>query len=185
MISIRTKGPGDGNYYTDVSAAADYYNPAKPGEIPGQWLETRAAKVAGFSGQVSKELFLPACNGFASDGIKMRQNAGKERAQAFTDLTVSDPKGVSVFEALVDDKTRAEIQKCRDAAIRVVVDELEKLAVSRMGKAGQDGKIGGSIVVAAFKHLTSRALDVQSHTHLVVQSGMYCTDGKWRAIHWK
>jgi conjugative relaxase-like TrwC/TraI family protein len=185
VISMRTKGPGDAGYYTDVSTSADYYNPAIPGEIPGQWLPTRAAKAAGFKGEVSKSLFQFACNGFAADGAKMRQNAGKEKAQAFTDLTISDPKGVSVFEALVDETLRSQIQCCRDDAIRVVVADLENLAAARLGKAGRGGTLGGSIVAAAFKHLTSRALDVQSHTHLIVQSGMYCTDGKWRAIDWK
>ena len=140
----------------------------------------------GFAGKVKKEAFLNACNGFAADGVtKLRQNAGKKNAQAFTDLCASDPKGLSVFEAIADDKTRAVIAACREKALAKVVEAIEARAVARLGKAGKDGHISGSVVVAGFRHVTSRAQDVQSHTHLVLLSQILCADGKWRAIDWK
>ena len=184
MISVKGKCAADGNYYIDM--AVEYYNPDAPGEAPGQWMETEAVHKLGFAGKVKKEAFLNACNGFAADGVtKLRQNAGKKNAQAFTDLCASDPKGLSVFEAIADDKTRAVIAACREKALAKVVEAIEARAVARLGKAGKDGHISGSVVVAGFRHVTSRAQDVQSHTHLVLLSQILCADGKWRAIDWK
>ena len=184
MISVKGKCAADGTYYIDT--AVEYYNPDAPGEAPGQWMETEAARKLGFAGKVQKEAFLNACNGFAADGVtKLRQNAGKKNAQAFTDLCASDPKGLSVFEAIADNKTRAVIAACREKALAKVVEALEARAVARIGKAGKDGHISGSVVVAGFRHVTSRAQDVQSHTHLVLLSQILCADGQWRAIDWK
>jgi conjugative relaxase-like TrwC/TraI family protein len=184
MISLRGKCAADGNYY--IEAAVEYYKPDVPGEAPGQWMDTKAARTLGLAGKVEKTSFLRSCNGFAADGVtKLRQNAGKENAQALTDLCASDPKGLSVFEALADDNTRAVIAEARKHALGKVIEVLEARAVARLGKAGKDGVISGSVIVAEFRHVTSRALDAQSHTHLVVLSQMLCADGKWRAIDWK
>jgi conjugative relaxase-like TrwC/TraI family protein len=184
MISLRGKCAADGNYY--IEAAVEYYNPEAPGEAPGQWMDTQAARALGLAGKVEKTPFLNSCNGFTADGVtKLRQNAGKDNAQALTDVCASDPKGLSVLEAISDDATRAVIAECRRIALGKVLEALEGRAVARIGKAGRGGVISGSIVVAGFRHVTSRALDVQSHIHLVVLSQILCTDGKWRAIDWK
>src|SRR6266852_3797018 len=83
MISLKGKCAADGNYYIDT--AVEYYNPDAPGEAPGQWMDTEAARALGLAGKVKKTVFLNACNGFAADGVtKLRQNAGKDNAQAFT-----------------------------------------------------------------------------------------------------
>jgi conjugative relaxase-like TrwC/TraI family protein len=183
VLSIRGKTAADGSYYT--ATAAEYYNPSRPGEAPGEWADTKAARALNLLGDVRKSVFERLCDGFAPDGTKLRQNAGKENAQAFTDMTVSDPKGLSIFELLADDATRAVIQQCRDQAIQAMLEMVESRAVARVGKCGRGGTIDGSIVVAKFRHMTSRALDVQSHTHLVFFSQILSSDGKWRAVDWK
>src|SRR5262245_29504779 len=105
MLTLRTSGPRKGEYY--LQCAAEYYEPSLPGETPGYWIETHAATVAGLVGKVKKADFRRACNGFAKDRSKMRQNAGrKKKVQAFSDLTVSDPKGLSVVERLADDHVK-------------------------------------------------------------------------------
>jgi conjugative relaxase-like TrwC/TraI family protein len=183
LLSVRVKGVGSEAYYLDVQA--EYYSPDAPGETPGVWWENGASKAANLKGKVVRQDLESVSDGFLPDGTKTRQNAGKEKARAFTDLCLSDPKGLSIVEALASDSVRKIIAECRKEATELVLELVEERARARLGKAGQGGHIGGQILVSIHHHFTNRNEEVCAHQHLLVQSGMHCDDGKWRAMDLK
>ena len=71
-----------------------------------------------------------------------------------------------------------------DHAVRHAMSELEKLAQTRVRKAGrQDSRPTGNIVAACFRHDTSRELDPHLHTHCVVFNATFdAVEGRWKAL---
>jgi conjugative relaxase-like TrwC/TraI family protein len=61
-----------------------------------------------------------------------------------------------------------------DRVVRVMVDQLEKFAETRVRKDGENGeRVTGGVVTALFRHDTSRELDPHLHTHCVVFNATY------------
>jgi conjugative relaxase-like TrwC/TraI family protein len=99
------------------------------------------------------------------------------------DLSLSDPKSVSLLAAGSSAEVRAEVNRARHAAIRQVLVWLEQEAVGvRRGHNGTDRSRGQGFTAAAFDHRTSREGDPQWHTHLLVQNATLGLDGRWSAL---
>jgi conjugative relaxase-like TrwC/TraI family protein len=99
------------------------------------------------------------------------------------DLSLSDPKSVSLLAAGGPPEVRAELQAGRHAAIRLVLGWLEREAVGvRRGHNGTDRFRGEGFTAAAFDHRTSREGDPQWHTHVLVQNATVGPDGRWSAL---
>jgi conjugative relaxase-like TrwC/TraI family protein len=99
------------------------------------------------------------------------------------DLSLSDPKSVSLLAAGSSAEVRAEVQAGRHAAIRQVLAWLEQEAVGvRRGHNGTDRFRGQGVTAAAFDHRTSREGDPQWHTHVLVQNATLGPDGRWSAL---
>jgi conjugative relaxase-like TrwC/TraI family protein len=96
------------------------------------------------------------------------------------DLTFSAPKSVSL-QALVGGDAR--IIEAHDRAVARAVEVAEERAQARKKVAGQshveDTK---NLVVAKFRHETSREQDPQLHTHALVLNLTRRSDGEWRAL---
>jgi conjugative relaxase-like TrwC/TraI family protein len=114
-----------------------------------------------------------------------RKHVGKRidaRVASF-DLSLSDPKSVSLLAAGSSPEVRAEVQAARHAAIRKVLGWLEQEAIGvRRGHNGVDRFRGSGITAAAFDHRTSREGDPQWHTHVLVQNATVGPDGRWSAL---
>jgi conjugative relaxase-like TrwC/TraI family protein len=99
------------------------------------------------------------------------------------DLSLSDPKSVSLLAAGSSAEVRAEVQAGRHAAIRQVLAWLEQEAVGvRRGHNGSDRFRGQGVTAAAFDHRSSREGDPQWHTHVLVQNATIGPDGRWSAL---
>jgi conjugative relaxase-like TrwC/TraI family protein len=114
-----------------------------------------------------------------------RKHASKRvdaRVASF-DLSLSDPKSVSLLAAGSGPEVRAEVQRARHAAIRLVLGWLEREAVGvRRGHNGTDRFRGQGFTAAAFDHRSSREGDPQWHTHVLVQNATLGPDGRWSAL---
>jgi conjugative relaxase-like TrwC/TraI family protein len=114
-----------------------------------------------------------------------RKHAGKRvdaRVASF-DLSLSDPKSVSLLAAGSTPEVRAEVQAGRHAAVHLVLGWLERQAVGvRRGHNGTDRFRGQGVTAAAFDHRTSREGDPQWHTHVLVQNATLGPDDRWSAL---
>lgn len=95
------------------------------------------------------------------------------KAVAGFDYTFSMPKSASVLWAVADAGTQAIIADAHHAAVRDVVDFMEReLASTRMGAGTPDGAVAQvettGFIAAAYDHWDSRAGDPHLHTHVVI-----------------
>ena len=108
---------------------------------------------------------------------------GKRQHRPGWDITFSAPKSVSL-EALV--MGNARVMRAHDEAVRATLDWIERdllqtrgwdPATKRRPRVKADG-----MVVAGFRHLTSRDLDPQLHTHCIVANMTRSHDGAWKSV---
>jgi conjugative relaxase-like TrwC/TraI family protein len=94
------------------------------------------------------------------------------------DLTFSAPKSVSAF--LVSDcQTKDKLKTCHENAVNKA---LEGVGIyTRSGRGGYERQLAKPIF-AMFPHETSRSLDPDLHTHVVVINSALSSDGKWRSV---
>ena len=175
-------------YFREHLAVGDYYMDGNL--VLGQWHGTGAA-LLGLDGPVEEKQFLAMCEGLhpeTGQRLTMRRNTTRREGDStvsnrrvFYDFTISPPKSVSLV-ALYQD---ARIIDVHDRAVRVMMDELEKFAETRVRKDGANTeRVTGNVVAATFRHDTSRELDPHLHTHCIVLNATYDWDEeKWKALH--
>ncbi len=176
---ITLKGSTAGAYY--VEALPNYYLDA--GEPRGRWLGIGAARL-GLHGDVADHEFLAVMAGEdpRRPGTPLGRRFGETSVRGF-DVTCSAPKSVSVLFALADRETRREVTEAHDAAVTVVAGWIERTALTRLRIDGQIAVVDAEgIIAAAFRQHTSRALDPQLHTHLVVNNRVIAPDDRWLAL---
>ena len=167
------------NYYED--GADDYY--AKEGDS-AEW-QGEGALELGLDGaidsELAKERFRQLLAGEvdpAEPGRRFGRKDSKERIGV--DLTFSAPKSVSMQALIAGDPA---IIRAHDAAVRSAIDAAEKMAQARQKIDGKTHiEKTEKLVVAKFRHETSREKDPQLHTHAVVMNLTQRADGKWRAL---
>jgi conjugative relaxase-like TrwC/TraI family protein len=165
MLSIGAMGGGQGAYYLSLTQESYYQNEREP---QGQWYG-KGAEALGLTGTIRSEEFLHVFQGIhPQTQEKLVQNVGKEDRQLGWDLTFSAPKSVSVLWAIGDAETKKEIEEAHREAVKTALDYLSKEAC--FTRRGQGGKTieGVSPVIATFQHGTSRANDMQLHSHTLV-----------------
>jgi conjugative relaxase-like TrwC/TraI family protein len=110
------------------------------------------------------------------------QPASRQPVAGF-DFTFSPPKSLSALWAVSDAVTQTLIVQAHDAAMRDVLDFMEReVAATRVGKGGV-ARVGvRGLIATGFDHYDSRAGDPQLHTHLVVANKVEGADGKWRTL---
>jgi conjugative relaxase-like TrwC/TraI family protein len=173
------KGAAAGAYY--VEALPNYYLDAD--EPRGIW-HGRAAGMLGLSGAVDDVAFLALMAGLdPRDPGRLLGTGYSERSVRGFDVTASSPKSVSVLWAVGDDHVRAEVLAAHDAAVAAVAEWIETHAHTRFRMGGKVVVVDAEgIVAAGFRQHTSRALDPQLHTHLVVANRVKSPDGRWLAL---
>lgn len=164
MLSILAKKSGQGRYYTELTAEAYYL---EGGEPPGVWLGEGARRL-GLQGEADKDLFSSLYEGLTPEGRKLVQNAGAGDRKCGWDLTFSAPKSVSVLWSQLGGEYGHEIRASHAQAVEAAMAYLEETAgFTRRGKGGAV-KEKADLICCAFEHGTSRALDPQLHTHVLV-----------------
>ncbi len=176
------------HYFKEHLAVGDYYSQNKA--APGEWFG-KGARRLNLPENVQEAAFQALCEGKHPDTGKrltqrhntVRKNGGKLVAnrRIFQDWTISPPKSVSVAALLGDSRIIA----AHDRAVRAALTELETFAETRVRRGGsQDGVRGtGNLVVALFRHDTSRELDPQLHTHCAVFNATFdAAEDRWKAL---
>ena len=172
------KGVEAGLYY--VEALPSYYLEA--GEPAGHWLGD-GARFLGLQGEVDDDAFLNVMAGLdPATGEPLGRPYGENSVRGF-DVTASAPKSVSVLFALGDGATRQAVLDAHDAAVASMVDWIEAHAHTRYRIDGQVATLDADgITAACFRQHTSRALDPQLHTHVVIPNRVAADDGRWLAL---
>jgi conjugative relaxase-like TrwC/TraI family protein len=189
MLSRGKIRAGHARYYTEQVAAGieDYL--AGRREAPGVW-DGAGARAEGLGGVVSAEQI-----GLLFEGVDARHpltgevlgrpykvGEGVDKVMGW-DLTLSAPKSFSVLWAVGGPNLAKVLDQAHAAAVAETVAYLEEnAAFSRTGKAGTAQVDTNGLLIARFEHRTSRAMDPERHSHLLVSNRVRCVDGVWRAI---
>ena len=173
------KGIEAGAYY--VEQLPSYY--LQNGEPRGAWFGD-GARLLGLSGEVADDSFLAVMAGM--DPRAAERHLGRaydEDSVRGFDVTASAPKSVSILFALGDDATRRQVLAAHDAAVAAMASWIERNAHTRYRIGGEVAVVDAEgIVAGAFGQHTSRALDPQLHTHLVIANRVRSPDGRWLAL---
>jgi conjugative relaxase-like TrwC/TraI family protein len=170
-------------YYLEAVAAGgeDYY--VRSSEAPGAWIGRGAAELD-LRGAVRPDQL---------GGLLRQQHprtgetiAARRIKRAGFDLTLSAPKSVSLVWALGTPEAAAAALGAHHAAVRAAVAYLEGSACL-VRRGGRDGygfrkEDGHGLIGAAFTHFTSRALDPQVHTHVLIVNLAKGDDGRYTAL---
>ncbi|HUO63712.1 MAG TPA: MobF family relaxase [Terriglobales bacterium] len=164
------------SYYED--GADDYY--AKEREASA-W-QGQGATALGLEGPVDQVRFRELLAGQVADGSATARTSTRQDAhnRIGIDLTFSAPKSVSL-QALVGGD--AAIIRAHDLAVERAIATAEELAQARKKVNGRSRvEETRNLVVAKFRHETSRERDPQLHTHALVLNLTRRSDGEWRAL---
>ena len=182
MVTVRVttlKGFGVGSYY--VEQLPNYY--LDSGEPRGIWFGEGALQL-GVAGEVEDEPFLAVMAGM--DPRRPDRDLGRhydDKSVRGFDVTASAPKSVSTLWALGDSTLRRDVTDAHDAAVRELARWIEDHAHTRYRIGGEVAIVDTEgIVAASFRQHTSRALDPQLHTHLVIANRVKSPDGRWLAL---
>ena len=116
------------------------------------------------------------------------RHGGHERRPAF-DLTFSAPKSVSLAALLPTERhPRGDrsVVRAHDEAVRATLDWVEETLLETRGwdpETRQRPRVKAPFMAAAtFRHVASRNLDPQLHTHAVIANVTRDADGRWRSV---
>lgn len=163
--------------------AAGYYSNSDNyyflGSLQSLWMG-EGAKALGLEGNVRGDDLTAVLEGRLPDGSRLGKEVnGKHIHRPGHDLTFSAPKSVSILALIGNDK---EMVEAHNHAVRVAAGYVEKLISARDTKDGVTSIVHtGRMVAAAYTHDTSRNLDPQLHTHLLI-ANMTEYAGKWKAL---
>jgi conjugative relaxase-like TrwC/TraI family protein len=159
--------------------ADDYY--AGDGLSPSEWQGT-GAQALGLSGEVERDQFRDMLDGKLPDGQQLgtiRDGANQHRPG--WDVTMSAPKSVSIMAEVAGDR---RLIVAHDRAVKNALAFAERHSAATRVREGSkvDRHQTGNLVVASFRHDTSRAQDPQLHTHNVIMNATRDADGNWRSL---
>lgn len=172
MLSISSI-KGDAGYYSHED---NYY---ASGSLDSRWMGEGAEEL-GLKGEVASADMDAVRQGRLPDGSDLsRMVDGVNKHRSGYDLTFSAPKSVSVMALVGEDQRFIE---AHNRAVAVVMKEVEKLVSARITQEGKtDTVLTGSMVAALYNHDTSRDLDPQIHTHVLVFNATFAGE-KWRSL---
>ncbi len=183
MISIGKMGGGQERYYLEKVAEGveDYYS--GEGEAEGYWLGD-AAEDLGLQGRVDPDQLtgmLTGTNPASGEPLGLRHVEGGP-VPGF-DLTFSAPKSVSVLWSLGGQGVAAEVKAAHAAAVDSALGYLQAEACwTRRGAGGRHFLKGNGFLAAGYVHRSSRAGDMQIHTHVLVANATFA-EGRWTRLY--
>lgn len=155
---------------------------SEEGERATSWAGEEAADL-GLDGPVDDAAFQKLLDGQAPNGQLLGRTRGGERD--FTpglDITLSAPKEMSIAALVLGDD---RLIKAHDAAVAKAIAYVEcNLLETRKQVNGEIIRVPAEGMIAGqFRHLTSRELDAQLHTHTVIANMVRAKgDNTYRAI---
>jgi conjugative relaxase-like TrwC/TraI family protein len=182
MLSIGKMGHGQEGYYLGKVAegAEDYYS--GEAEAEGYWLGD-AAEDLGLQGKVDADQLtgmLTGTNPASGEPLGLRH---VEDGIPGFDLTFSAPKSVSVLWALGGHPVAAEVKAAHAAAVEAGLGYLQREACwTRRGAGGREFLKGNGFLAAGYAHRSSRAGDMQIHTHVLVANATFA-EGRCTRLH--
>lgn len=159
--------------------ADDYY--AGDGLSPSEW-QGSGADALGLSGEVERDQFREMLDGKMPDGQQLGTvRDGEVQHRPGWDVTMSAPKSVSIMAEVAGDR---RLVGAHDRAVKSALAFAERhSAATRIRDSGiVERQQTGNLVVASFRHDTSRAQDPQLHTHNVIMNATRDADGNWRSL---
>ena len=118
-----------------------------------------------------------------------RKRDGKHEHRPGFDITFSAPKSVSLAALLPTRKhPRGDrgVLRCHDEAVKATLDWIEETLLQTRGYDPETGRRprvkGHGMAAALFRHIASRNLDPQLHTHAVVANMTRDGEGRWKSI---
>ena len=165
-----------------------YYAKNDPAHREASRWHGEAAALLGLHGTVKPKHFEAVLAGYVpgTDLRLGRPHDGEHQHRPGVDVTFSAPKSVSL-EALVyaPPKTRARVVRAHDEAVQATLDFVETELLQTRSYDRQTGRRprvrADGMVAATFRHLASRNLDPQLHTHAVIANMTRGRDGDWRS----
>ncbi|HWO82265.1 MAG TPA: MobF family relaxase [Solirubrobacterales bacterium] len=183
MLSIGKMGTGQEGYYLGKVAegAEDYYS--GEAEAEGYWLGD-AADDLGLQGKIDADqltAMLTGTNPASGEPLGLRHVEGGP-VPGF-DLTFSAPKSVSVLWALGRHPVAVEVKAAHAAAVEAGLGYLQREACwTRRGAGGREFVQGNGFLAAGYLHRSSRAGDMQIHTHVLIANATFA-EGRWTRLH--
>ncbi len=181
----RLKAAATTVHYFEVDG---YYARNDPEHRKASRWHGEAAALLGLQGRVDPKRFEAVLAGYVpGTGLRLgRLRDGEHQHRPGVDVTFSAPKSVSL-EALVyaPPKTGARVLRAHDEAVQATLGFIEAElfqtrsydpATGRRPRVQADG-----MAAATFRHLASRNLDPQLHTHAVIANMTRGRDGDWRS----
>ena len=147
-----------------------------------------AAALLGLQGRVNPKRFEAVLAGYVpgTDLRLGRLRDGEHQHRPGVDVTFSAPKSVSL-EALVyaPPKTGARVLRAHDEAVQATLGFIEAELLQTRSYERETGRRprvqADGMAAATFRHLASRNLDPQLHTHAVIANMTRGRDGDWRS----
>src|SRR5262245_26584091 len=122
-----------------------YYERDYHAEVPGHWLGSGPA-AKGLSGIAASKDSRKVFSGFAPDGTKLVQNAGRATGskkgrighRPGVEVAANPPKSVSILDAILGDGPRARIRAAEFATVDTCFRMLERhIGWCRVGQGGK------------------------------------------------
>lgn len=166
--------------------AEDNYYSQDENQAQSEW-QGRGAEILGLSGQVATEDFTAILSGELGEqqlgryvGTNDKGEIEREHRPGY-DITLSAPKSVSILAEVGE---RRDVRAAHEAAVSQVLSYIEKNLVGARVTANHVTQFEqtDNVVAARFSHTTSRDLDPQTHTHLVIANATQTQDGQWRSL---
>ena len=158
----------------------DYY--ADGGISPSEW-QGEGAKALGLSGEVNRETFRAILDGTLPHGQQLgTMREGKLQHRPGWDVTMSAPKSVSIMAEVAGDR---QLVVAHNNAVKAALAYVERhTAATRIRADGgvEQLQTTDNLVIASFRHDTSRAQDPQLHTHNVIMNMTQDAEKNWRSL---
>ena len=118
-----------------------------------------------------------------------RRRDGKHEHRPGFDITFSAPKSVSLAALLPTPKhPRGDrgVLRCHDEAVKATLDWIEEMLLQTRGHDPATGRRprvrAHGMAAALFRHIASRNLDPQLHTHAVIANMTRDGGGRWKSV---
>ena len=179
---------------TDIGSASStvhyfeqdgYYAKGDPEHRRASFWHGEAARALGLGRHVSPKKFHAILQGYVpGTDIRLgRLRDGEHQHRPGVDITLSAPKSVSLAALLHGDR---RVVRAHDEAVRAALDWVEAELLQTRGWDPETRRRprvkAHGMIAATFRHLASRNLDPQLHTHCVVANMTRNGAGEWRSI---
>ena len=139
-----------------------------------------------FAAKCGVRIFAALTHGFAPDGSKLVQNAGKfdgekkRNRHRGISIVLNAQKSLSMVWAFAEPAFRERIEAAFERAAKCTIHEFIEPEIARC-RTGDGTEVAAKLAAAMFIHASSREQDAHYHAHVVLPNIGLCSDGRTRA----